>query len=86
LILLGFGLDAILCIVLTILLPQGDSRKRYRFTPPVSNWRMLEAFSVDALYGFGAKNLNHCAEFIQLGVSWCLNESLFIGHFRVFVG
>jgi hypothetical protein len=29
---------------------------------------MSEAVSVDVLCGFGAKNFNHCPEFIQLGV------------------
>ncbi|CAI8826616.1 Peptidase S1 domain-containing protein [Pseudomonas sp. IT-P44] len=59
------GLDATVCIVLR---PPGrlrDKQKRYRFTPPVGNWRIPDALSVDALCGFGAKNFNRCTEFIQ---------------------
>jgi hypothetical protein len=82
-ILLVIGLDAILCIVLTMLLPPRDNRKRYRFTPPVSKRRMFERLSVDALCGFGAKNLNRCTEFIQFSVFRRLNESLSVSHFSV---
>jgi hypothetical protein len=34
-----------------------ETKKRYRFTPPLSKRRMPVALSVDALCGFGAKNL-----------------------------
>jgi hypothetical protein len=80
------GLDAMIFIVLTILLPLRDNPKCYRFTPPVSNRRMFEGLSVDVLCGFGAKNLKRCTEFIQLGVSRGLNESLFLGHSSSFGG
>jgi hypothetical protein len=59
-------------------------QKRYRFTPPVSKWRMCEALSVDVLCGFGAKNFNQCAEFTQLGVLRRVNRLRFSGHFSVF--
>ena len=41
---------------------------------------MLEAVSVDALYGFGAKNFNCCTQFTQFGRLRKLNEPLFFGH------
>jgi hypothetical protein len=44
----------------------------------------VEALSVDVLYGFGAKNFNHCTEFIQLDILGGVNRWLFIGHFSVF--
>jgi hypothetical protein len=62
------GLDAILCMVFIKVLPPGDNQKRYRFTPRVSNRRMLEAISVDALCSFGAKIFNRCTEFIQFDI------------------
>ncbi len=83
-ILLVHGLDSILCIVLTTLLPLRDNQKCYRFTPPVSNWRMFEGVSVDALCGFGAKKFNRCTEFIQIVLSCRWNESFPIGHSSVF--
>jgi hypothetical protein len=61
-------LDAWICIVFDLPGGQRDNPKRYRFTPSVSNWRMPDALSVDALCGFGAKNLNRCAEFLQLAL------------------
>jgi hypothetical protein len=76
-----FGLDAMVCIVLQPPGRQGDNQKRYRFTPPVSKWRIPERLSVDALCGFGAKNLNRCTEFIQWGHLADLNTSLLISHF-----
>jgi hypothetical protein len=81
-----FGLDAILRIVLTILLPPRDNQKRYRFTPPLSNWRICEAVSVDALCGFGAKIFIRCTESIQLGGSRSMSASLCFGHFSAFCG
>jgi hypothetical protein len=68
-------------MVLNTLLPPRDNQKRYRFTPPVSNWRMLEAVSVDALCGFGAKNFIRCTYFTQSGPLASSSESLVYGHF-----
>jgi len=44
----------------------------------------VEAFSVDALCGFGAKNLNRCTEFIQCDRLPGSNTSLLISHFGAF--
>jgi len=72
------------CIVLHLPGRLRDNQKRYRFTPSVSNWRMPEAISVDALCGFGAKNLIRCTEFIQPRVAWSVNGPRFIGHSAIF--
>jgi hypothetical protein len=45
---------------------------------------MSERLSVDAMCGFGAKNLNRCTEFIQCGYLADLNTSLLISHFGTF--
>jgi hypothetical protein len=79
-----FGLDAMVCIVFHPCGRPHDNPKRYRFTPPVSKWRMPDRLSVDALCGFGAKNFNRCTEFIQCGRLATLNGSLFISQFGVF--
>jgi hypothetical protein len=78
------GLDAMVCIVLRLPGRLRDNQKRYRFTPSVSNWRMPDALSVDALCGFGAKILNRCAEFIQHDCRVKANWSLSVSHFSVF--
>ena len=45
---------------------------------------MPDALSVDALCGFGAKNLIRCTEFIQQRVAWSVNGPRFIGHSTIF--
>ena len=82
--LLFFGLDAMVGIVFQPPVESPDMQKRYRFTPPVSNWRICEALSVDALCGFGAKNFYDCAEFTQSGKLRGVNRPWFSGHFDVF--
>jgi hypothetical protein len=82
--LLFFGLDAMVGIVFQPPVESPDMQKRYRFTPPVSNWRICEALSVDALCGFGAKNFYDCAEFTQSGILRGVNRPWFSGHFDVF--
>ncbi|CAI8965657.1 hypothetical protein EMIT0215P_70193 [Pseudomonas serboccidentalis] len=54
-----------------------DHQKRYRFTPSVSIWRMPDALSVDALCGFGAKNLQDVLDSYSLGTS-------VVGYIRLF--
>jgi hypothetical protein len=56
------------CIVFSPAVQRRDNEKRYRFTPLVSNWRMPDALSVDALCGFGAKNIFCCTDFTQLSL------------------
>ena len=72
------------CIVLYLRGRLRDNPKRYRFTPPVSKWRIPDRLSVDAVCGFGAKNFNGCTEFIQCAGSPNSNASLFISQFGVF--
>jgi len=73
-------------LVLTNLLPPRDNQKRYRFTPPLSKWRICEVLSVDVLCGFGAKNFIRCTESIQLGGSPGMNGSTSFGHSGAFFG
>jgi hypothetical protein len=63
--LLYFKLDVGVGIVFDLHVWPRDMQKRYRFTPPVSKWRICEALSVDVLCGFGAKNFNDCTDFKQ---------------------
>lgn len=44
-----------------------------------------DELSVDALYGFGAKNLDRCAEITQRGNRLIWNYSLVISHFDDFL-
>ncbi|MGE8068621.1 hypothetical protein [Pseudomonas sp. NPDC089569] len=84
--LLWFGLDAIVFIVLHNVLPPGDNQKCYRFTLKVGKWRICEAQSVDVLFGFGAKIFNRCVENIQFDALQSLNKSLSLSHFSGFCG
>lgn len=76
-----FGLDAEVGIVFQPPVCSRDTKKRYRFTPPVSKRRICEALSVDVLSGFGAKNFSDCAEFKQSRVLRSVNMPRFSGHF-----
>ena len=84
--LLYFRLDAGVGIVFDLHVWPRDIQKRYRFTPPVSKWRICEALSVDVLCGFGAKNFNHCADSNSRQFLRGVSGRWFVGHFRVFCG